>query len=270
MPSFTRHFRPAAPAITRPRPPSPGLRHRRSATVGLIATLVVLAGAIPAQATVIDHEHYSFTDSFQDVICGVEVRHDIVGQRRRPLAGGQGGFGFGVLRDRQLPGGGDADERGQRQLRRRSSTTKSPGRIKATHVSGSIFMFTMIHAGQPILIRDMTGQVVSRDRGVIRETFLWDTLGDDTPGGLFVEQLEPAGERAPSPVAGGLRRGRVLRDRAATAPRLTHEPTSRARRSRMAREVPATPRSPSRDERASGLGAHLAPGTTSTGDAETV
>ena len=60
---------------------------------------------------------------------------------------------------------------------------------KATHVSGSIFMVTVIEAGQPIRIRDMTGQVVSRDRGVIRDTFLVDTLGDDTPGGLFVEQL---------------------------------------------------------------------------------
>ena len=66
---------------------------------------------------------------------------------------------------------------------------ESPERTKATHVSGSIFMFTMIHAGQPIRIRDMTGRVVSRDRGVIRDTFLFDTLGDDTPGGVFVEQL---------------------------------------------------------------------------------
>jgi hypothetical protein len=46
-----------------------------------------------------------------------------------------------------------------------------------------------IDAGQPIRIRDMTGRVVSRDRGVIRETYLFDTLGDDTPGGLYLEQL---------------------------------------------------------------------------------
>ena len=50
-------------------------------------------------------------------------------------------------------------------------------------------MFTTIFAGQPILIRDMTGRVVSRDRGVIRETYLFDTLGDDTPGGVYLEQI---------------------------------------------------------------------------------
>ena len=56
-------------------------------------------------------------------------------------------------------------------------------------MSGSIFVFRMIFAGQPILIRDMTGRVVSRDRGVLRETSLFDTLGDDTPGGVYLEQL---------------------------------------------------------------------------------
>jgi hypothetical protein len=50
-------------------------------------------------------------------------------------------------------------------------------------------MFTTIVAGQSILIRDMTGRVVSRDSGVMRETYLFDTLGDDTPGGLYLEQL---------------------------------------------------------------------------------
>ena len=35
----------------------------------------------------------------------------------------------------------------------------------------------------------MTGKVVSRDRGVLRETYLFDTLGDDTPGGLNLELL---------------------------------------------------------------------------------
>ena len=67
---------------------------------------------------------------------------------------------------------------------------------KATHVSGSIYMFTTIVAGQPIRIRDMTGRIVSRDRGATRETYLFDTRGDDTPGGLF---LEPLGLRVSGP-----------------------------------------------------------------------
>jgi hypothetical protein len=88
----------------------------------------------------------------------------------------------------------------------------------AMHVSGT--SFTTIVAGQPILIRDMTGRVVSRDRGVIRETYLFDTLGDDTPGGLYLEQLGLL-VSGPHPLfSRELQRGRVLRDRAAPASRL--------------------------------------------------
>jgi hypothetical protein len=188
MPSFTRHFRPAAPAITRPRPPSPGLRHRRLATVGLIATLVVLAGAIPAQATVIDKEHYSFTDSFPDVICGVEVRHDVVGSGVALLRVGKGEVASLFLGiDNYLVVDTLTNEANGNFVQIEHNELQNW--TKATHVSGSIFMVTVIHAGQPLRIRDMTGQVVSRDRGLIRDTFLFDTLGDDTPGGLFVEQL---------------------------------------------------------------------------------
>src|SRR5688500_6618281 len=49
-----------------------------SAFGATLAAVVVMACAVPAQATVIDHDHYSFSDSFPDVICGVSVRHDLV------------------------------------------------------------------------------------------------------------------------------------------------------------------------------------------------
>ena len=188
MPSFTRHSRPAAPARTRPRPPRRDLRHLRSATVGLIATLLVLAGAIPAQATVIDRQHYEFSDSFPDVVCGVAVRHDVAGSGIARVRVGKGEVAsafFGIDNYRVTS----------------TLTNEANGNFvqiehdgvlnftKATHVSGSIFMFTVIEAGQPLRIRDMTGRVVSRQRGVIRETFLFDTLGDDTVGGLYLEQL---------------------------------------------------------------------------------
>ena len=31
--------------------------------------------------------------------------------------------------------------------------------------------------------------MVLRDRGSVRETYLFDTEGDDVPGGIFLEQL---------------------------------------------------------------------------------
>jgi hypothetical protein len=189
MPSFTRHFRPAAPTVTRPRPPSPGLRHRRSATVGLIATLLVLAGAIPAQATVIDKQHYEFFDSFpDDVVCGVAVRHDIAGSGVALVRVGKGGVAsafFGIDNYRVTETLTNEANGNFVQIERDGVVNFT----KATHVSGSIFKFTVINAGQPFTIRDMSGRVVARDRGVIREIFLFDTLGDDTPGGLYLEEL---------------------------------------------------------------------------------
>ena len=63
--------------------------------------------------------------------------------------------------------------------------------VKARRVTGNIFKFTSIEAGQPFVIEDSAGRVVVRDRGVIRYSILFDTLGDDEPGGELVEEFEP-------------------------------------------------------------------------------
>jgi hypothetical protein len=60
---------------------------------------------------------------------------------------------------------------------------------KAAHVEGTIYTFTSVTAGQFIVIRDASGKIIGRDRGNITETLTFDTLGDDTPGGAFIEQV---------------------------------------------------------------------------------
>ena len=62
--------------------------------------------------------------------------------------------------------------------------------IRATRVDGSIFEFVSHEVGQPFVVRDMDGNVVLRDRGAITFTYLFDTLGDDEPGGEFIEELD--------------------------------------------------------------------------------
>ena len=57
---------------------------------------------------------------------------------------------------------------------------------KATPVEGTIFEFTSVNAGQPFTVWDSDGNVVVRDRGVVREVLQFDTLGDDVPGGEFI------------------------------------------------------------------------------------
>jgi hypothetical protein len=162
--------------------------HARSAIGALLATLAVMACAVPAQATVINKEHYSFSDSFADVICGVPVRHDVAGSGVFHVRVGKGDLAsafFGV--DNYEATSTLTNEANGNVVRIEHNGVVVD--TTATHVSGSIFRFTTINAGQPIRIRDMTGRVVARDRGVVRETYLFDTLGDDTPGGLYLEQL---------------------------------------------------------------------------------
>lgn len=70
--------------------------------------------------------------------------------------------------------------------------------LTARHVSGSVFEVRSIKAGPVATIADAGGNVLYRDRGVLRTTILFDTLGDDVPGGAFVElvDLRLAGQQA--------------------------------------------------------------------------
>ena len=73
--------------------------------------------------------------------------------------------------------------------------------VKATRVSGSVFEFVAIDAGQPFSLYDANGNLVLRDRGSIRLRGVFDTLGDDQPGGEVVTELEPT-LQSPDPAFG--------------------------------------------------------------------
>ena len=60
---------------------------------------------------------------------------------------------------------------------------------KAVPLGDNQFAFSSRLAGQPFTVRDGDGNLVVRDRGVIRQTVVFDTLGDDTPGGIFVTDV---------------------------------------------------------------------------------
>ena len=62
--------------------------------------------------------------------------------------------------------------------------------VKATHVEGTIFEFSWVEAGQPFVIEDSDGNVVERNNGSLRGSFLFDTGGDDEPGGIYLEDLD--------------------------------------------------------------------------------
>jgi hypothetical protein len=64
--------------------------------------------------------------------------------------------------------------------------------IRGTRIEGNIFQFEAVEAGQPFVVYDSDGNLVLRDRGSIHHRDLFDTEGDDVPGGIFVASLEPS------------------------------------------------------------------------------
>lgn len=53
--------------------------------------------------------------------------------------------------------------------------------LRATLVQGTIYQFDAIEAGQPWIVRDMDGELVLRDRGLLHTRFQMDTKGDSDP-----------------------------------------------------------------------------------------
>ena len=62
--------------------------------------------------------------------------------------------------------------------------------VSATRIEGSLFEFRIIKAGPVAVIEDSDGTLVSRDRGLMRRTILFDTGGDQEPGGAFIELVD--------------------------------------------------------------------------------
>jgi hypothetical protein len=156
---------------------------RRTVVASLIAVIATLMFGTSASATVIGHQHFSDTYSFSYDDCGFPV--DGTGQVS----------GQDLLR--VLPGG-QAFLDINRQTFREVHTNVETGKwfvvrgnalyheIRGTRVEGNIYEFTSILSGQPFVIEDSSGHVVVRDRGMVRQTFLFDTLGDGVPGGEFL------------------------------------------------------------------------------------
>lgn len=54
--------------------------------------------------------------------------------------------------------------------------------LRITHLEGTVYEFEAIETGQPWVVRDMDGELVLRDRGLLHTRFVVDTKGDDDPG----------------------------------------------------------------------------------------
>jgi hypothetical protein len=61
---------------------------------------------------------------------------------------------------------------------------------RAAPADGTVYSYVFVEAGQPRTVRDAAGNIVLRDRGVTRVTYLFDTKGDGQPGGEYIEDVD--------------------------------------------------------------------------------
>lgn len=161
----------------------------RSSTMGLALT-VALALAAPAGATVVDHGRFSDSQPpTAEEFCGITVLHafDVSGvfTTRAGKGDAAGAFYAGVV--------STFTDTFTNEATGRTLTISGHSNVrdvKATHLSGTIFQFVTIEAGRPFEMTADDGTIIYRDRGVIRQTYTFDTGGDNVPGGTYLDPVD--------------------------------------------------------------------------------
>ncbi|MDQ3987295.1 MAG: hypothetical protein M3280_12465 [Actinomycetota bacterium] len=145
--------------------------------------------ALPAGATVREKGRYSGVISFSYDDCGfpVEVSGEFSGHFRFREGKNRNKSAFFLMDNFSYSETHTNTDTGEWFLVRGNGVFNE---TKATRVEGTIFKFRSVEAGQPFVVEDSSGNVVLRDRGAIRRTILFDTEGDDEPGGTFLEFLD--------------------------------------------------------------------------------
>src|SRR5215212_6560917 len=157
---------------------------RRFLLVGVVAAAFAVGGT-PAAATVVEREHYSGTEEFTDHGCGLTLNHVSTFYGQALLRVDKSGEAFLVKDSFHFRDVVTNPETGLWFVVRGHGLFHE---IRATQVEGTIYEFEAVEAGQPFVLEDAEGNVIVRDRGVIRHTALFDTLGDGEPGGEFIEE----------------------------------------------------------------------------------
>jgi hypothetical protein len=149
-----------------------------------------MLGGPGASATVVERGTYSDEYAFSYDDCGfpVDVAGSDAGHFRIRAGKGKLATAFFVN-----------DNYSYRETHTNADTGKSVtivgnavfNEVKAKPLGGNLFEFTAVEAGRPFTLYDSAGNVVARDRGVIRHHAIFDTGGDNVPGAELIEELEP-------------------------------------------------------------------------------
>lgn len=162
---------------------------RRVLALAVVVALgSVLAMASPASAAKpVERGHYSGTDAFDEEICGLDTHLETAFRGHfitRPAKGSDQAFlAFNNYEFREVitlagnPTGPYVTTHGNGVFVEQH----------ATHLYGNVYEFEAIDAGS-FTLRDSTGKLLIRDRGVVKLTAVFDTLGDNMPGGVLISE----------------------------------------------------------------------------------
>jgi len=153
-----------------------------------LSVLVLGLQAAPVGATVLKETPFSGSDSFDYSDCGypIEVEAEFEGTASIRVGKNRDSSAFFLRQSFSFREVHTNPLTGEWFVIRGHSTFIE---VKATQIEGSIYEFTQVESGQPFGVEDSSGRVVLRDRGSIRYHVVFDTGGDDLPGGEFIDFL---------------------------------------------------------------------------------
>jgi hypothetical protein len=167
---------------------------RRLRTRGLIGFAVVAIAmafaAAQAMATVVDKGFYSdepYSDSYSDCGFPVDVEGTSSGHFRIRAGKGKTESAFFVSDNYSYTETHTNVDTGAFVTITGNAIFNE---IKATHLTGNLFEFEAVEAGQPFELYDSDGNLVARDRGSIHHHAIFDTGGDNVPGAILIEELD--------------------------------------------------------------------------------
>ncbi|HEU0334972.1 MAG TPA: hypothetical protein VFR43_00365 [Gaiellaceae bacterium] len=168
-----------------------GTRTRRlaaCAAAAVAAATVLVLGVSPAVATVVDSGHYTDAYSFSYDDCGFAVDVSGTASGHFRIREGKGKLATAFFVNDNF----SYTETHTNPATGAFFTVTGNGvfnEVKATPVVGTIFEFEAVEAGQPFVLYDSDGNLVLRDRGSLHHHSLFDTEGDEVPGGVEIEYL---------------------------------------------------------------------------------
>ena len=161
----------------------------RTLTIAGIAAAVTVLGAGTASATVFERGTFTNQYAFSHDDCGFDVDVEGTSSGHFRVREGKGKtttaffelVNFAFTETQTNPANGKFVT---------VVANASFREIRAKRVEGTVFEFWAVEAGQ-FRTYDSDGRLVARDRGSVQFHSLFDTEGDDVPGGKLIEEFPP-------------------------------------------------------------------------------